>query len=209
MKPANFAAVYACLYPKLAEVVRAHGYALAAHGSMARDFDLVCVPWIESPGDPQLVVNAITETFAIFQVGEPEMRLHGRLVYTISLTFGECALDLSFLPAKDAERKRLVDDNAGLVRVVERSAMRIKELDLLFGRYILGMRSAVIEMEYGKGAEAAMAWIVNGLAGPGELPPENEADAQAYFDREIKAVDAGMEEVFAYFNAERGREKAV
>lgn len=40
MKAANFGPVYACIYPGLAEVTRAHGYALAAHGSMARDFDL-------------------------------------------------------------------------------------------------------------------------------------------------------------------------
>ncbi len=85
--------------------------------------------------------------------------------------------------------------------------MRVKELDLLFGRYLLGMRAAVIEMENGKGAEAAMAWIWNGLAGPGELPPEDETDAQAYFDREIKAVDAGMAEVMDFFSKQRAMTK--
>ena len=33
-------------------------------------------------------------------VGDPETRLHGRLIYTIALKFGECFLDLSFMPAK-------------------------------------------------------------------------------------------------------------
>lgn len=111
------------------------------------------------------------------------------------------------LSDKDAERKRLVDDNTLMAQTVQNAGMRIKELDLLFGRYLLGMRSAVIEMEHGRGAQAAMEWIVNGLAGPGELPPEDETDAQAYFDREIKAVDAGMAEAFAYFKAEREQGK--
>jgi len=102
MKPANFAPIYACIYPQLAELVRQHGYALAVHGSLARDFDLVCVPWGDNPSDPQVVVDSVTSGFCIQQVGEPEMKKHERLAYTISLQFGECFLDLSFLP-RDSE----------------------------------------------------------------------------------------------------------
>lgn len=111
---------------------------------------------------------------------------------------------------RDALQERLniadqrVDDlqaeNADLCNTVKRSAMRIKELDLLFGRYLLGMRSAVIELEHGQGAEAAMQWIVNGLAGPGEFAPDDATDAQAYFDREVEAIDVGMAEVCAFFH---------
>ena len=85
----------------------------------------------------------------------------------------------------------------------ELARMRIKELDLLFGRYLLAMRSALIEEEHGKGPAAAMAWIYNSLAGPGELPPERETDSQAYFDREIVAVDNGMQEVLAFHEGRR------
>lgn len=98
MKPANYAPVYACLYPQLAEIARTHGYALAVHGTMGRDFDLVCVPWTDEPSRPQVVVDEMTESFSIMQSGEPETRQHGRLVYTIVLQFGECFLDLSFMP---------------------------------------------------------------------------------------------------------------
>ena len=96
-----------------------------------------------------------------------------------------------------AERDRLKDEN-------EVARMRIKELDLLFGRYLLGMRSAVIDEECGG---HGMAWIYNALRGPGELPPEDETDAQAYFDREIVAVDAGLEEVVVFFDARRADQK--
>lgn len=47
MKDATMAPAYACLYPGLCAVARRHGYALAIHGSVSRDFDLVAVPWIE------------------------------------------------------------------------------------------------------------------------------------------------------------------
>jgi hypothetical protein len=95
-----------------------------------------------------------------------------------------------------AERDQLKAENE-LVRT------RIKELDLLFGRYILAMRSALIEEEHGKGPAAAMEWIYNSLVGPGELPPEGETDSQAYFDREIVAVDDGMLEVMAFHKGRR------
>jgi hypothetical protein len=91
----------------------------------------------------------------------------------------------------------------------EHARMRIKELDLLFGRYLLGMRSSVIEWQHGKGADAAMQWIWSGLAGPGELPPENETQAQAYFDREIVAVEAGMEEVAMFFDLRRAAKQVT
>jgi hypothetical protein len=94
----NFAAPYMCLYPDLATIVRDHGYALAVHGSLARDMDLVCIPWVESPSEPEAVVSEIEKTFAIKRVGEPTMMLHGREAWTISLSFGECFIDLSFMP---------------------------------------------------------------------------------------------------------------
>ena len=107
MKPANFAPVYACLYPQLAEIARSHGYALAAHGSLGRDFDLICVPWKDNPDPPQEVVDSFTTTFSIKEVGKPEYKNHKRLVYTLSLSFGECFLDLSFMPLVTNDNKEM------------------------------------------------------------------------------------------------------
>lgn len=102
MKPANFAPVYACLYPQLAEIARSHGYALAVHGSMCRDFDLACIPWVDKPSKPIDVVNEIVETFAIKTVGEPDVREHFRVIYTLSILFVECFIDLSFTPSRQS-----------------------------------------------------------------------------------------------------------
>jgi hypothetical protein len=95
----NYAPVYAAaLYPQLANIFQKHGYALAVHGSLARDFDIIAVPWGEKVSSPDEVIKAITDGFVIHVIGEPDTRNHGRVAYTISVGFGECALDLSFFP---------------------------------------------------------------------------------------------------------------
>ena len=98
MKPAGFAPLYCAMYPEIAEVVRAHGYALAVHGSLARDFDLIAIPWTESPSVPLDVIDAITQTFALEPIGNQTIKEHGRMVYTMRISFGQCFLDLSFMP---------------------------------------------------------------------------------------------------------------
>lgn len=98
MKPANFAPAYVGMYPELAEVARDHGYAMAVHGSLARDFDLICVPWVEKPSDPDKVVSELEKRFALRRACAPEVRDHGREVYSLIVSFGECFLDLSFTP---------------------------------------------------------------------------------------------------------------
>lgn len=69
----------------------------------------------------------------------------------------------------------------------------IKLLNYLFARNIIAMQSAVIEWEKGKGAAAGMQWIWNTLLGPGQIPDDDETDAQAFFDREIAPLDAAMQ----------------
>ena len=47
------------------------------------------------------------------------------------------------------------------------------------------MQAALIEWKHGKGAEAALQWLVNTLDGPGLLPRPDEPwgkDAQRYFN---------------------------
>lgn len=98
MKEANFAPVYACLYPELAEIARKHGYAMAVHGSLVRDFDIICIPWTDEATDPEIIIQAILDKFAIRRIGELTPMKHGRVAQTIILKFGEAALDLSFMP---------------------------------------------------------------------------------------------------------------
>lgn len=98
--PPSYAPVYAAaLYPQLAEIARNHGYALAVHGSLRRDFDLIAVPWVPNPSHPRDVIEAFVSQFAIREIGgEPTTKEHGRIAYTLAVGFGECAIDLSFMP---------------------------------------------------------------------------------------------------------------
>lgn len=93
----SYAPVYAAIYPELALLFREHGYALAIHGSLSRDFDLIAVPWVASPTTPEFVVKDVTNTFDIILIGEGTKKLHNRTAYTISIGHGHCALDLSFM----------------------------------------------------------------------------------------------------------------
>lgn len=102
MKPPNYAPVYcAAMYPDLAEITRSHGWALAVHGSLARDLDLICIPWVDKPSDPRTVIDAIRAKFAVDLVGDgPSPKPQGREAWTLSVGFGECAMDLQFMPRK-------------------------------------------------------------------------------------------------------------
>lgn len=108
MKDPNFAPVYCALYPGMAEIARTHGYALAIHGSLGRDMDLICVPWTDAPSEPMDLISEITRKYAIRLIDpEPEIKKHGRLAWTISIAFGECAIDLSFMPRQPCPPKDL------------------------------------------------------------------------------------------------------
>lgn len=97
----NFGPVYCALYPDLAAIFIKYGYALAIHGSLKRDFDLIAVPWTAQPtATPAQIIAEITETFAIKWIEPAEEKEHGRKAYTLSIAHGECAIDLSFMPVR-------------------------------------------------------------------------------------------------------------
>lgn len=99
VKP-SYAPLYAAAcYPILAKIFVTHGYALAVHGSLGRDLDLIAVPWVDKPSDIPTVIAAVHAECAVRIIGDPEQKPHGRIAYTLSVGFGECAVDLSFIPA--------------------------------------------------------------------------------------------------------------
>ncbi|WP_425278354.1 ead/Ea22-like family protein [Enterobacter hormaechei] len=94
----------------------------------------------------------------------------------------------------DAEKQsaELKDEN-------EYIRKRFKEADLLFGKNLLVMQAAIIEWQGTGDARKGLAWIFNTLLGPGELPNEDEKDAQAYFDREYAPLDKELMELHQWF----------
>lgn len=105
------AACYAVIYPALRNVALAHGYALAIHGSMIRDFDLIAVPWTDQARDPVELIRALkAECAGVFNHsdfdelipdGTPTTKPHGRKAWSIHLTndgaFGPY-LDIAVMP---------------------------------------------------------------------------------------------------------------
>jgi len=49
-------------------------------------------------GNVREVVEQIIKNFHIKQIGEPDVTIYGRKRWTLSIGFGECAIDLSFTP---------------------------------------------------------------------------------------------------------------
>lgn len=104
---------------------------------------------------------------------------------------------------------QLAERNAQLVTDNEYIRKRFKELDRMFGKNILVMQAAIIEWRTTGDAKNGMEWIFNTLLGPGELPSEDEKDAQAYFDREYAPIDAELMELHQWFYERRKKAEVI
>lgn len=86
---------------------RRHGYALAVHGSMERDIDLVAVPWADDAQPAEVVVAEIMDAIArvnggvaFVTPGVPVAKKpHGRRAWAIRM--GGTYVDLSVMPRKN------------------------------------------------------------------------------------------------------------
>ena len=87
-------------------VAKRLGYAIAWHGSLARDIDLIAVPWTDDAVEPNNLVKQIVEAVGgKYTAGQknPDVRPHGRLTYAINLHPWPVYLDLSVMPPKKGE----------------------------------------------------------------------------------------------------------
>jgi hypothetical protein len=108
--------MYERLITPLRFVARHHGYALAVHGSLARDIDLIAVPWSLGASAAATLVEAIrAEAEEIsgatafwlnddradlrdYTRRNPEPKPHGRLGWSIHLAGTGVYIDLSVMP---------------------------------------------------------------------------------------------------------------
>ena len=103
MKAPSMAPMYVSIYMRLVEVARECGYALALHGTMARDLDVVAVPWTEEAVDAEDLVRRLTEACAwtcgddgLLVVG-PTNKPHGRRAWSVPF-FATHFVDVSVMP---------------------------------------------------------------------------------------------------------------
>lgn len=84
------AVFYAEVYPRLKAVAQRHGWALALHGSMNHDMDIMAMPWEDAPSRPANLIDAMRRCLGVppdavrIVFGKP----NGRIVYTIAIAPG-------------------------------------------------------------------------------------------------------------------------
>ncbi len=84
------------MFPALKHAARAEGFNLMVHGSLARDWDMVAVPWTDTASRPDFLVNALCKTiqkinkWGIVTVDDiqGDAKPHGRRCWTIVAGFG-------------------------------------------------------------------------------------------------------------------------
>lgn len=105
MKDPNFSPMFASMYAGLCYRAREKGYALAVHGTMNLDFDLVAIPWTDEAVEPIELIRSLANLVGIMDGQphhgihneEPEMKPHGRMAWLLKLGSGAC-LDISVIP---------------------------------------------------------------------------------------------------------------
>jgi len=96
--------VYAVMIGDLQKIALEHGYALAFHGSMQRDFDLIAVPWTEDASSPlKLIYDLMPFKDKHAAVGREE-KPHGRQAYLLPIEAG-LAIDISIIPPENADAR--------------------------------------------------------------------------------------------------------
>lgn len=112
-KPSTAPAFVSVLYPLMVKAAKRCHYALAVHGSMIRDFDLIAVPWDIEACAPDELARVIADSFGgsippMIDTGgghivpNPEPKPHGRIGYTIRIGHCDQYIDLSITPRNPA-----------------------------------------------------------------------------------------------------------
>lgn len=106
------AAAFAWMIPHITAVARLYGYAIGLHGSMARDLDLIAVPWTEAAAPAETLVEAIRDAVGGIirndpmhdgnkydqQTRNPNDKPHGRRAWSIYFSGHRFYIDLSVMP---------------------------------------------------------------------------------------------------------------
>lgn len=100
---AYIAAVLDEILPPIRRAAKAEGYAVAVHGSLARDIDLVAIPWSEHAHKPDLLISHIRGILAGFFGAcyvskEATEKPQGRKAWTFTSHTMTAEVDLSVMP---------------------------------------------------------------------------------------------------------------
>jgi hypothetical protein len=100
------ASIYANFIPILRKEAERSGYAMAIHGSMINDLDLICVPWVEKVVTPKTLIRRLMKKYNCLEIQKSKIQKkpHGRIAVVISVS-GQVAFDISIItPAVQGRR---------------------------------------------------------------------------------------------------------
>jgi hypothetical protein len=153
MKSATRAPFFACLYHGLCDVARKHGYALAIHGTVTTDLDLIAVPWVPEALPPEMLKEALMAH--IGACGYEDL-LRRQLN-------GNEALVQQLVARDEAARKEVRAPNGGTIKPHGRLAWN---LYLEAGAKV----DLSILPRAGEGQKTALQGAGNGVAGSAQAP---------------------------------------
>lgn len=91
------------ILPAVRESAKFKGYAIAVHGSLKRDIDLIAVAWTDQAAPSEDLVMAVQGAVGgilgnCLRLGEPSVKPHGRIAYTLIHPGFAGEIDLSIIP---------------------------------------------------------------------------------------------------------------
>ncbi len=98
------AAFYAAMWDDFRQAAMNKGWALALHGSLASDMDIMAMPWVETACHPLEMVMELKKCFSKpkeIQLTETDM-VNNRRVYTLSI-WSDFYLDINIIKAPPFE----------------------------------------------------------------------------------------------------------
>jgi len=106
-------AIFAAILPDVIEIAKQCGYAIAVHGSMTHDMDLIAVPWMYNALPTSILIERIREHVkghidlegTTIMSPSPEKKVHGRMAWSIYLRpdFTGPYIDISVTPRINRE----------------------------------------------------------------------------------------------------------
>ena len=131
-------AFYASMYEDIRETAMSLGWAVALHGSLKADMDIMAMPWNENAAKFETLVSAISGLFEDNELAgqysvDYKSKPHGRVVATIPI-WEDFYLDISTIDArKPIERivERLEEENT-LLKEQRKEAIEYDDEQIIF-----------------------------------------------------------------------------
>jgi hypothetical protein len=89
--------------PAIREAAKFKGYAVAVHGSLKRDIDLIAVAWTDQASPVDDLIHSLKGAISgvlgnCITIGEPSKKPHGRVAFTLVHPGFAGEIDLSVIP---------------------------------------------------------------------------------------------------------------